>query len=178
MIRIRPAHESDVEAVSALTVAAYRSEGFASPDYLARLADARDRYEHAILLVAIAEDALAGTVTVAPPGSPWQQVARPHEHELRMLAVDPRYRGLGIGTALVRTCQCEPELGPPQGLVACTLDSMTGAHRIYRSLGFVRDPARDWQPTATSWLRAFAWSSRTGGDVDPPGRAETRPGPR
>ena len=174
MIRIRPADETDVEAVSALTVAAYRSDGFASSDYLARLADARDRYEHAILLVAIARDELAGTVTLAPPGSPWQQVARPHEHELRMLAVDPRLRGLGIGTALVRACQTDTQLGPPRGLVASTHDAMTAAHRIYRSLGFVRDPARDWQPTPRSWLRVLAWADeRSLEHPDSPGRAET-----
>jgi GNAT superfamily N-acetyltransferase len=72
-----------------------------------------------------------------------------------MLAVDPATRGRGLGRALVRRCleRCA-ELGL-SGLVLCSLEEMTPAHALYRSLGFWRDRDLDWEPAPGVCLIGF-----------------------
>jgi ribosomal protein S18 acetylase RimI-like enzyme len=62
---------------------------------------------------------------------------------IRMLAVDPRCQGAGVGRALTVWCV---ELARSRGRRRVVLHStpvMTIAHDIYLSLGFVRSPELD-----------------------------------
>jgi ribosomal protein S18 acetylase RimI-like enzyme len=147
-VTIRPAREDELGAVGELTMKAYHADGFeTSGPYALKLADARPRAEEAELLVAVDDTGvLLGTVTVAPPGSPWAQVAAPDELEFRMLAVSPAARGRGVGEALTRRVI---ERAEELGLRAVTLSSshnMSAAHRLYERLGFRRTPEADWSP--------------------------------
>lgn len=148
-ISVRPAQPADLEAVGAITVAAYVEDGHLPRDspYAAVLADARTRAERAELWVAVGDGGtVLGSVTFAPPGSPLAEVSDGGEGEFRMLAVAHAARGRGVGEALVRRCvQRARELGLP-GLVMSTQPSMGAAHRVYDRLGFVRTPERDWEP--------------------------------
>jgi ribosomal protein S18 acetylase RimI-like enzyme len=155
---IRPAEPEDLSAVGRLTVEAYRADGFPAAEgpYAAKLADAVPRAREAELLVACdADGAVLGTVTIAPPGSPWAQVAGPDELEFRMLAVAPQARGRGIGEALTRA---SVDRATELGVAAVVLSSsreMLAAHRLYERLGFIRTPERDWEPVPGDTLITY-----------------------
>jgi ribosomal protein S18 acetylase RimI-like enzyme len=147
-VTIRLAREDELGVVGELTINAYHADGFeTSGEYALKLADARPRWLEAELLVAVDDtDTVLGTVTVAPPGSPWAQVSASDELEFRMLAVSPAARGRGVGEALTRRVI---ERAEELGLRAVTLSSsqsMVVAHRLYERLGFRRTPEADWSP--------------------------------
>ena len=146
-LTIRPARPEEYAAVGAVTVAAYRAAGMARGEYVTQLRDAASRAGEAELLVAVDTGGVVlGSVTFCPAGSSWREVAREDEGEFRMLAVDPRAQGHGIGRALVDACLARTrELGF-SGLALSTPQSNGRAHRLYEQLGFHRDPGRDWSP--------------------------------
>jgi len=156
-VTIRPAHESELTAVGELTVAAYRADGFlgaAPTPYEAKLADARTRATEAELLVAVDDD-LLGTVTIAPPGTPWAQVSGPDQLEFRMLAVAPAARGRGVGELLTRRVVARAgELGL-RGVVLSSSRDMVAAHRLYERMGFHRTPELDWSPMPDTALITY-----------------------
>jgi ribosomal protein S18 acetylase RimI-like enzyme len=160
-ILIRPALDSEIDAAGHLTAESFITDGHTSRGgtYEPRLRDGRDRAERAELLVALdpASGALLGSVTFAPPGSPYADLARGDEGEFRMLAVAPEARGRGAGEALVRACLDRArELGLRR-VVMSTQPSMVHAHRIYERLGFVRTPERDWSPLPEVPLLTYAF---------------------
>ncbi len=153
---IRPAEESDLEAIGEVTVAAYTEFTLGPADpYIDHLRDAASRAAQAQLWVADDEGAVVGTVTRCPPGSPWREVSEPGEGEFRMLAVAPEARGRGVGEALARhvldLCASDGE----ETVVMSSLREMTAAHRIYERLGFRRLPERDWSPVEGVELITF-----------------------
>ena len=115
-----------------------------------------EEYEALVLAAVDAGGELLGGVTYVAPGSPWADVAGPDEAEFRMLAVSGTARGRGAGEALVRACVDRARAaGGLSGIVLSTQSSMEAAHRIYRRLGFVRTPERDWSPLPGFTLLTF-----------------------
>jgi ribosomal protein S18 acetylase RimI-like enzyme len=153
-VTIRPALAAEHEAVGELCVNAYRAAGVAVDAYEPTLRDVAGRAARAEVLVA--EDArLVGTVTFVL-GGPLREIGTPEEGEFRMLAVDPAAGGRGIGTRLVEACAERSRAAGRTGLVCSSQPAMVAAHAVYRKLGFVRDPARDWSPISGVELVAFA----------------------
>lgn len=103
-----------------------------------------------------AETVPVGTLTLAPAGSYYAETAEPGELEVRMLAVAQAARRRGIAEALTRAAMLEAVRVGARGIVLSTLEAMTGAHRLYRRLGFVRAPDRDWRYEDTA-LRVYTW---------------------
>lgn len=157
-VTIRPARADELAAVGELTVESYRANGYleGGGPYALKLADAGPRAREAELLVAVdSGGALLGTVTIAPPGSPWSQVAAPDELEFRMLAVSPEARGRGVGEALTRRAiDRAAELGL-RGVTLSSSSEMVAAHRLYERLGFYRTPDQDWKPNPEVTLLTF-----------------------
>ncbi|MFB9370239.1 GNAT family N-acetyltransferase [Kitasatospora sp. NPDC001664] len=148
-IVIRPAVEADLEAVGRITHQSFVGDGHSPADgpYASQLLDARPRFEQAELLVAAdqGDGQLLGCVTFAAGGTPFADIAGPHEGEIRMLAVSGAARGRGVGELLVRAAMARSrELGLT-GMAFSTRSSMTAAHRLYERLGFARTPERDWE---------------------------------
>ena len=156
MITVRPAHVDELAEVGELTVHAYTDAVLSAEDgYVHHLRDAATRAREAELYVALVGGALAGTVTFCPQGSPWGEIAQPGEGEFRMLAVDPAHRRQGVAEALVGVClERSRELGY-DGVVLSSLEVQAPAHRIYRRLGFRREPGRDWSPVEGVDLQVF-----------------------
>lgn len=153
---IRAPEPAELATAGQVTLAAYRAAGMAGQGYAAELADAARRHREAELLVAVdAEGTVCGTVTFCPPGSSWQEIARKGEGELRMLAVAPDAQGRGIGRALTLACLDRAGALGLRGIVLSTPTANTRAHRLYESLGFVRDPERDWTPVPEVSLLAY-----------------------
>jgi GNAT superfamily N-acetyltransferase len=97
-----------------------------------------------------------GTVTFCPADSRYRELARADEAEFRMLAVRPDAQGRGIGRALTEACV---DRARAQGFRALVLSTPAGAalpHRLYESMGFVREPARDWSPVPGVDLIAYS----------------------
>lgn len=145
-LTVRTAGEADFEAIGGLTLAAYVGEGYISPasPYADELADTARRAASATLLVAEHRGEVVGSLTVARPGTPYADIARPGELEFRMLAVSPVARGLGAGTVLVRTVIEFARAESFDAVVLTTMPAMVAARRVYDRLGFVHAPQRDW----------------------------------
>ena len=144
-ITVRRAEPAEADLVGALTERVYRTGGFGSDDYAKVLRDGRSRVRDGVVLVAATDGAIAGTVTLALPGSPLAHLSQAGEAEVRMLAVDEASRGLGVANRLMAACET---LARNEGLAAvilCTETGMHAAQRLYERRGYRRDPARDWQ---------------------------------
>ncbi|GAA2728868.1 GNAT family N-acetyltransferase [Cellulomonas aerilata] len=182
-LMIRVATDDDVAAAGALTAQAYHTDGLVTDgdDYVDELMDAVRRAREASLLVALtptdgSEDvggededvpALVGTLTIAPAGTSYAEIAEPGEVELRMLAVAPWARRRGIAEALVRAAMREAVTLRARRVVLSTLEQMSAAHRLYDRLCFTRVPDRDWHHEDVS-LRVYTWDVPPG----PGARAE------
>lgn len=159
-VTVRPAHDSELAEVGDLTVAAYSGDGFiaAEDGYAHHLRDAVTRAREAEVYVAMLPDrpdAVAGTVTFCPHGSPWGELAHADEGEFRMLAVAASARRRGVAEALVSVCvERSRELGY-RAVVLSSLPVQQPAHRLYGRVGFRRRPDRDWSPEPGVELLAF-----------------------
>ena len=156
-MELRRATADDVPAIGELTVSAYEEFLRGAEDgYREDLRDAGRRFHQAERWVAVVDDAVVGTVTYCPPGSPWRELARvDSEGEFRMLAVHPTARGRGVGLALVTLCEERARAHGASRLVLSSLPTMAHAHRIYARLGFTRLPGLDWEPVPGVRLIAF-----------------------
>ncbi|MHB1490568.1 MAG: GNAT family N-acetyltransferase [Cellulomonas sp.] len=156
------ATDSEIAAAGALTAEAYHADRLINDDdeYADELRDASRRAREATLLVAVlpstGEDVVVGTITLAPAGSSYAEVARPGEVELRMLGVAPEARRRGIAEALMRASMRETVALGAGAVVLSTLDTMTTAQRLYDRLGFRREPDRDWGHEGVA-LRVYSW---------------------
>lgn len=161
-ITIRPAREVELDAVGELTAQVYLDDGLldfgASDPYLARLRDARERAQHAEILVAVdaGSDEVLGAVAFVGSGGAYAELSGPDEAEFRMLVVLPKARRRGTAEALVRACLERARALRRKRVVISSHPSMTTAHRLYDRLGFHRVPERDWGPVPHMTLWAFA----------------------
>ena len=109
--------------------------------YIEVLRDAAARAADAVLLVAVDDDQLLGTVTLVPEGGPLSEIAEPDEAEFRMLAVAPAAQGRGIGTALLRRVLDDSRAaGRTRGRVLQPAEHARGAHDLPAAR--LRAPAR------------------------------------
>lgn len=154
---IRPAVPGDFEAIGDLTVAAYVEGGHVNPSdsYIEVLRDSATRAEKAELLVAADDEAVLGTVTYCPVGSPFRELGTDRDGEFRALAVSPSARGRGVGAALVDHCAQLARGAGHTSMVLSTLPDQVAAHTIYERFGFRRDPESDWSPKPGTLLWAY-----------------------
>ncbi len=153
---VRRAADDELDAAGRVVANAYRTGSGTPEEYLRVVADARARAGDGEVLVAVdGAGEVLGSVTFALPPSPLAELSGPDEGEFRMLGVAPGAQGRGVGTALVQACLDRAREAGRQGVVLCTQDWMTSAHRVYERFGFERDPARDWSPVPGVDLLAY-----------------------
>jgi ribosomal protein S18 acetylase RimI-like enzyme len=145
---IRPLGPEEFDEAGAVTAAAYAefAPGGASPnpDYVARLADVGTRARYAVVLGAVEDDRILGTVTLEldsriPGGHPRPPLDADQAH-VRMLGVDRSARRRGVGRALMQACLTEARRAGKGRLTLETTGNMTAAQGLYESMGFVRGP--------------------------------------
>ena len=174
--RIRPEEYDDV---AELTARVYLDEGYGSPEYEPALRMVASRDASAEVLVALLDDKLVGAVTVATRGGEWAHHTVPGEAVIRMLAVDPRERGSGAGTALVHACVDRARADGCRLVRLSTELGMDAAHRLYARAGFARTPSYDWTapdgvPLLGYVLTLQPWCDQCGRELTPEGHEACR----
>ncbi|GAB3191555.1 GNAT family N-acetyltransferase [Nesterenkonia suensis] len=142
---IRSARQEDHGRIAEVTVEAYLTGGHLAADdlYVAQLTDVAFRAAYGELIVAEVDGVVAASTVIVRAGDQLAELARPGEVEFRMLAVAPEFQGRGIARTMLRHLIGRAEEDGATALVLCSLDSMTAAHALYRSEGFVPVPSRD-----------------------------------
>ncbi len=152
---LRRLEPRDHDAVVAVLLAAYDDHVKVEFEYVEVLTDVAGRDRDAEVWVAVDGTDVLGTVTICPPGSPYREIGRDDEGEFRMLAVDPRARGRGVGRLLTELVVDDARRRGLGAVVLSSTPTMTAAHRLYESMGFTRLPDRDWAPNAYVDLLAY-----------------------
>jgi GNAT superfamily N-acetyltransferase len=124
-------------------------------EYQENIMDVRIRLPAADLIVAELKGVIVGAVTLflKPSGTPESWPA--DWAGIRLLAVHPRYRGLGIGRAVMDECvrRCRTEGIATIGLH--TTEMMAVARKMYEKTGFKRAPEFDFHPTPQTVVMAY-----------------------
>jgi ribosomal protein S18 acetylase RimI-like enzyme len=106
--------------------------------------------------VAVEDGSILGSATLEAEGAGLgDDPIEPGTANIRMLGVDPAARGRGAGRALVEACVRRAREDGKHAVTLHTTEAMTVAQNLYTSMGFVRDPARDWQVTEDFMLSAY-----------------------
>lgn len=149
VIRDMDVHELD--AVRQLTLAAYEEFNALMPppvwaSYRESIVNTLDTYGPTEYIVALFDDRLVGSVLLYPAsvdahGRPASRAGYP---EVRLLAVAPGARGLGIGKALMLECERRARLAGAAKIGLHTTDLMQTAMKMYEQMGYVRVPDTDF----------------------------------
>ena len=154
-IVVRRAASDEGDEIGLLTAAAYRDDPVVDAAYARELADGTSRVRDAHVLVALAGLRLVGSVTLAEPGTPFAEIARDGELEVRMLGVDPAARRLGVADRLMDGAEQRARDRGLRAVVLSTADHMTAAHSLYEGRGYERHPERDWNVLADLRLLVY-----------------------
>lgn len=108
-------------------------------------------------IVAERDRSIVGSVLLYPPaadayGGAVRQAGWP---ELRLLAVAPEARGLGVGQALVDECVRRAGRSGAAALGLHTSASMQSAIRMYQRMGFTRAPEYDFHPEGAEVVEGY-----------------------
>jgi GNAT superfamily N-acetyltransferase len=172
-LTIRDARDDDGAAVRELTLAAYvEYAGVMEPSAWAGLDGAvRATLEGAgpaERIVAEHGGRIMGSVMLFPPQAQvygeFLEAAR--APELRLLAVSPEARGLGVGKALVDECIRRARRMGATELGLHTSRSLVAAVRLYQRMGFVRAPESDFQPEGAERVEGYRLPLDGAGPVD------------
>lgn len=155
--------DDEFAAMGDLVVAGYLAVDPTMRDaYLEQLRDIAGRATDPdrVVLAARVDGRVAGSVTVVLGGGSPEEHMGDGDALLRMLAVDPRVQGRGVGRALVVGAM---DLARSRGrlrMVLFTQPVMRVAQHLYESLGFVRVPEWDWDVPEQSGPHLLGYARR------------------
>jgi GNAT superfamily N-acetyltransferase len=162
-VHVRGARVADRDAIEAVTLTAYQEYAAQMPEHwelyrdnivgtLARMAPADE-------VVAEREGRLVGSVLLHPAGSvltgPRGESILLALPEVRLLAVAPEARGLGVGRALMDECIRRARAAGAPALTLHTTDMMRVAMALYQRMGFERAPALDLRPVPGILVKGY-----------------------
>ena len=167
MISVRQAAERDIEPARTILRAAYSEYEPSFPaenwaPYLKDILDLEGRSEASDLLVGEIDGRVVGCVSYFPPGSKASYPSDAFSERwpddwaaFRLLAVDPRARGRGVGRRLTDACieRAREQGAPCLGLH--TTAPMAAARGMYERMGFERAPRFDFRPGPTVLVEAY-----------------------
>jgi ribosomal protein S18 acetylase RimI-like enzyme len=178
-VRIRTMHPHEAGLVGALTLASYDAYGRIEGPYRDHLADPLSRLDRCTdLLVAELDGEVVGTVTfVLPHDREWEgRAVAEGDASFRMLAVDPRAEGIGIGRLLVRTCIDRARAEGSRRIVITTMAWMDRAQRMYARLGFRRRPDLDIRfPSGIGYVLTYDLTADAAAAFPAPGPVPAEP---
>lgn len=150
---IRDARSSETSELAALLACCFAEYSTQLPPgiwhaYRTEIGNLEQRRAVSELIVASDGARLLGTVTFFPNATfdahGWPEGAS----SLRLLAVDPAFRGMGIGRLLIEDCRRRARARQVRSLGLHTADVMTAGIKLYERMGFVRAPQLDFDPHA------------------------------
>ena len=155
-LEIRDLQPAEYDALGRLMVQVYSSlDGFPTPleqphyyELLANIGRFAERPRARVLVAVNGDGALAGGVVyfgdMTQYGSGGIATTIPNASGIRLLGVDPRFRGGGVGKALTMACiQLARDAGHRE-VILHTTAPMQGAWQMYERLGFVRAEELDF----------------------------------
>lgn len=144
--------DSDL-ALETLLKLVYVGEGYTdTADAEAALSPAKVRERGVVLIARDDERVVIGTITVVTPSSPARRIAVQGEAEIHLLAVDPAFRGLGVGRALVEAAVTKARQDGAGRILLWTQPTMASAQRLYERCGFERMPELDFSRAGRDFL--------------------------
>jgi GNAT superfamily N-acetyltransferase len=156
-LTIRDLLPRESDALGHLMVQVYSGlEGFPTPseqphyyELLANIGQFAERPGARVLVAVAGDGALAGGVVyfgdMTQYGSGGIATTIPNASGIRLLGVDPRFRGAGVGKALTNACiQLARDAGHRE-VILHTTAPMQVAWKMYERLGFVRAEELDFQ---------------------------------
>jgi GNAT superfamily N-acetyltransferase len=170
-VRLRDARDEELDAVRALTLQAYAEyERVMEPAAWRGLEAAIHRAigsEVAERIVAEHRGEIVGSVMLFPASTATYggSVEAPPWPELRLLAVSPAARGMGVGKMLVDECVRRARASGATELGLHTSESMRTARRMYERMGFVRAPGHDFHPAGAELVQGYRLSLDPAGGV-------------
>lgn len=140
-LTIRDFAAADAEVVNRLAVAAFAP--FAPhyddwPALAANLAGMSGLADAGEVIVAEADERIAGAVAYIPPGAPKAAFFDQAWPVIRMLVVDPAHRGNGIGRALTDECLARAARDGAKVIALHTSPIMIVALPMYQRMGFTK----------------------------------------
>jgi len=165
---IREARPGEYAAVDRLTVEAYReyadsisTEMWAA--YESDLASSEARAQEAVILVAELAGQLVGAIAYFPPGERESRWFPDDSAYVRVLAVLPEHRGLGIGRRLTEASIERARTEGARAIGLMTTELMTVAKDMYERIGFVQQAEYDGVIGGKFWLYSMALDKSTSG---------------
>jgi GNAT superfamily N-acetyltransferase len=140
-IQIRNYESSDADNVNRVAVDAYgqfRDDFQDWPAMLAWLSNASSLSATGNVIVGEVRGRFAGAVTYFGPDSQKDSFFDQRWSIIRMLVVDPRFRGKGLGRALSSECIARAKRDGAPAIALHTSPIMTVALPMYLRMGFVR----------------------------------------
>jgi ribosomal protein S18 acetylase RimI-like enzyme len=127
-MEIREATRAEHTEAGRVTAAAYQGL-VRDPSYLERIADVADRARRTIVLVAVEDHAIVGSLTleVSRRVNVRDDPLEAHRAHIRMLGVAPGHQGRGIGTALMREAETRALAIGKTEITLHTTEPMTAA---------------------------------------------------
>lgn len=147
-LEVRGVRPEEYEAAGAVTALAYKEFGRPGEsgwdDYRRRIADVTSRADRTLVLVAVEEERILGTVTLEleerVEGGHERPPLAPDQAHVRMLGVHPDAQGRGIGRRLMFACIDRARRAGKARMSLDTTDQMKAAQHLYESMGFRRGP--------------------------------------
>jgi GNAT superfamily N-acetyltransferase len=140
-MEIREATTGEHAEAGRITAAAY--EGLVrDPAYLERIAAVADRAPRTVVLVAVEDDAIVGSLTLelSRRVNPCDDPLEAHRAHIRMLGVAPDHQGRGIGKALMHAAEAWARAAGKTEITLHTTEPMATARAMYAGLGYQRAP--------------------------------------
>lgn len=170
-LTVRDARATDAEAIRSTTLAAYEqyADLMKPEDWdlyrrhiestLRKVAQSIEADDGSLQqLVAGRGTEIVGTVLLYPPGSDTYRTEDSKVGdfpEVRLLAVPPSSRGLGVGSLLMTECVTRARRSGAEQLGLHTMAPMAAARHIYERMGFRALPELDFQPFDDLAAEAF-----------------------
>ena len=138
-MEVREARPDEHELAGRITADAYRGLVRDSA-YLDRIADVSDRASRTVILVAVDDGEIVGSLTLELDRrvNPDDDRLEAHRAHIRMLGVAPHEQRRGIGTALMREAERRARTADKVEMTLHTTAKMTSAQEMYASLGYER----------------------------------------
>jgi GNAT superfamily N-acetyltransferase len=156
MIIVEEAKPNELSTVVDITLAAYSEyEKDSAPGfwelYCANIRHSILNDSSKTVLVAKEDEVIKGTVLLCPPNSGAIKTDLP---EMRLLAIPPEFRNLGIAKLLIEAC--EQRAAASNGAMTLhTTDLMKTAKAMYERRGYIRFPEIDFEPVPGFFVRGY-----------------------